>query len=126
MSAERRQQLQTDKERAERQAQMEAERNDFETARRLQMEEERISRQQAELLRTADRGFECPICMDLFSVGAKSQADPCGHALCRKCMVSAIKAELESRRWPIQCPLCRVTPPENGEHGGKRTFLCIS
>jgi Ring finger domain len=107
-------------------AQTEAERRDFETARQLQMEDERLIRQQEELMRTADLGFECPVCMEMFETGAKSQTDPCGHTLCRECMVSAIKAELDLRRWPILCPICRVTPPENGEPGGKCAPSCIS
>jgi hypothetical protein len=132
-SAERRQeqQVETEKQqaesmRAQRRAQTEAERNDFETARRLQMEEQRVFMQQQELLRTADKGFECMICFETWSVGMISNIDPCQHGVCRNCVVSAIKAELDSRRWPILCPICRATPPESGEPGGKHVAFSPS
>ena len=118
-AAERKEKLQAEKERAQRQAQMESERNDFDIALQLYMEEQRALAEQAQLLAAADAGFDCPICMETWSIGMQSKIDSCGHAICRTCMVSAVKAVLESRRWPVTCPLCVSSPPENGEPGGK-------
>lgn len=116
-SAERKQKLLAEKEQAQRREQEEAERNDFEMARRLQMEDERLQKQQSALLHTVDRGFECPICIEHWSVGMISQNDACGHAVCRNCMIGNVKVELEQMRWPVICPVCRANPTETGEPG---------
>jgi len=46
--------------------------------------------------------------MDMWSLGNVAKVDECGHEICRDCMKNHIKAELDHKRWPILCPLCRA------------------
>jgi hypothetical protein len=94
---------------------LESERDDFEHARQLQMEEDRKALEELKALQGYDAGFECKICMDMWSLGNVAKVDECGHEICRDCMKSHIKAELDHKRWPILCSLCRA---ENRESPG--------
>lgn len=109
----------------ERQAKIEAEQRSWEFAIRLQMEEEKLLTQQSELMRTADAGFNCQICIEDWSVGMMSRIESCGHAICRDCMTGHIKSELDERRWPVLCSLCRAEPSKNTEPGGKYSITIL-
>jgi len=86
------------------------------------MEEDRKALEELKAMQGYDAGFECKICMDVWSLGNVAKVDECGHEICRDCMKSHIKAELDHKRWPILCSLCRA---DNREHPGGEydTFL---
>lgn len=91
------------------------ERDDFEHARRLQLEEERI-RAQYEQLRAAYEIFHCEICQEDCSIDHVSRGS-CAHPICRQDMRNYINSEVERAVWPILCPLCKMNPPESGDLG---------
>lgn len=87
---------------------LETERDDFERARQLQMEEDRKALEHARAMQGSDEGFKCEICMEFWSLGMVAHVDDCEHTICRDCMKGNIKAELDLKRWPIMCPMCRA------------------
>ncbi|PVF97825.1 hypothetical protein CPB86DRAFT_854687 [Serendipita vermifera] len=95
-------------------AHLDSERNDFEKVRQKQMESEREHLQASRL---KDKPFECAICTDKYTEDEISRVDACGHNLCRKCMRDYIAAEIDQRRWPVICPLCRAQPQHSLAHG---------
>lgn len=95
-----------------------SERDDFERARQLQMEEDRKALEELRAMQGHDTGFECKICLDMWSLGNVAKVDECEHEICRGCMKSHIEAELDHKRWPILCPLCKAENQKSpgGEH----------
>jgi hypothetical protein len=96
-------------------AHLDSERNDFEKVRQKQMKSERELLQAS---RPKDKPFECPICSDKCTNEDISRVDTCGHGICRACMRNYVTAEIEKRRWPIICPLCRAQPQRSLAPGG--------
>ncbi|KAG8758841.1 hypothetical protein FRC14_007259 [Serendipita sp. 396] len=92
------------------------EREDFERARQLQMEEERAV-MHLQQLRAAHPTFECGICMDDQSMEDVAKNDACGHNICRQCMCRHVISELDRSVWPIICPMCKADPQRDGEPG---------
>jgi len=116
--AETRRRLQAEQKLAQQKKRMEDVERDFEMACQVFMEDQQLLAQEAKLKRAMDEGFECIICTETWSVGMVSKVDRCAHPVCRECMVATVRAELDARRWPILCPLCRANPPTTGEPGG--------
>ncbi|KAG8833574.1 hypothetical protein FRC17_010398 [Serendipita sp. 399] len=70
------------------------EREDFERARQLQMEEERAV-MHLQQLRAAHPSFECGICMEEQSMENVAKNEACGHNICRQCVIGP-------RQWTAQ------------------------
>lgn len=100
------------------------ERDDFEQARQLQMEEDRKALEHVRAMQGSDEGFKCEICMEFWSLGMVAHVDDCEHMICRDCMKGHIRAELDMKRWPITCPICRAE--KRSEPGGAYRLLIRS
>ena len=75
--------------------------------------------QRAEPTKSAQRLFECSICMDEMPLGSIARIDSCGHTFCRECLRGHITARLDERRFPILCPTCTANKSKGkGETGG--------
>ncbi|KIM31026.1 hypothetical protein M408DRAFT_65506 [Serendipita vermifera MAFF 305830] len=109
---------------ARQQAKREIELRDLQLAAELQREEESIVVQHARLLDMEDTGFNCDICSEHWSIGMMSKVDSCGHAICRECMVGYVKSQLDERRWPVVCPLCRAESTKGAKHGEITREVC--
>jgi hypothetical protein len=55
-----------------------------------------------------DEGFECPMCLEDWSIQNVVELGQCGHRQCRACVRRLINAELELNHWPIVCSLCKI------------------
>ncbi len=92
-------------------------------ARRLQNEfdneDHALSAERIKLSQTAQRVFECGICMEEMPEDSVARPDPCGHAFCRDCMRGYVSSRLEEHRFPILCPTCTAGKGKNkGITGG--------
>ena len=91
-------------------------------AMRLQNEfdkEDRVlSAQRAELTKSAQRLFECGICMEEMPDDSVARPDPCGHAFCRECLRGHVTARLNEHRFPILCPTCTASKGKGKEAAG--------
>jgi len=68
---------------------------------------------------SAQRLFECCICMEEIPVDSITRIDSCGHTFCRECLRGHITARLEERRFPILCPTCTANKSKSrGKVGG--------
>ncbi|KAG6812733.1 hypothetical protein H0H92_000950 [Tricholoma furcatifolium] len=50
--------------------------------------------------------LDCGVCMDSFAENLVIRISGCQHVFCNDCMKGAVQADLEARRFPIQCPTC--------------------
>jgi hypothetical protein len=91
-------------------------------AMRLQNEYDKenraISAERAELAKTAQRWFECGICMENTPYDSIARPDPCGHAFCRECLRGHVIACLNEHRFPILCPTCAAGKGKGKEAAG--------
>ena len=91
-------------------------------AMRLQNEfdkEDRVlSAQRAELTKSAQRLFECGVCMEEMPEDSIARPDPCGHAFCRECLRGHVTARLNEHRFPILCPTCTASKGKGKEAAG--------
>jgi len=79
-------------------------------------EDRALSAQRAELAESAQRLFECGICMEKKLYDSIARPDPCGHDFCRDCLRGHVTARIDERRFPILCPTCTA-----GKDKGKET-----
>jgi len=80
--------------------------------------------ERAELEATAQRVFDCGVCMDTLPEDSMARIEPCGHPFCRDCVRGHITSQIESRRFPISCPTCTAEPGNNLELIGSRRRYC--
>jgi hypothetical protein len=69
-------------------------------------EDRALSAQRAQLAKSAQRLFECGICMEEMPDDSIARPDPCKHAFCRECLRGHVAARLDEHRYPILCPTC--------------------
>ena len=69
-------------------------------------EDRALTTQRAELARSAQRLFECGICLEEMPEDSIARPDPCGHTFCRECLRGHVTARLNEHRFPILCPTC--------------------
>ena len=69
-------------------------------------EDRALSAQRAQLAKSAQRLFECGICMEEMPDDSIARPDSCGHAFCRECLHRHVTARLDEHRFPILCPTC--------------------
>ena len=69
-------------------------------------EDRALSAQRTELAKSAQRLFECGICMEEMPDDSIARPDPCGHTFCRECLRGHVTARLNEHRFPILCPTC--------------------
>jgi Ring finger domain len=74
--------------------------------REFDAEDRALTAQRTELSKSAQRLFECGICMDEMPEDSIARPDSCGHSFCRECLRGHVSARLEERRFPILCPTC--------------------
>jgi Ring finger domain len=92
-------------------------------------EDRALSAQRAELAKSAQRLFECGICMEEMPHDSIARPDPCGHAFCRECLRGHVAARLNERRFPILCPTCTASNGRGNKATGgtrcERTVILI-
>ena len=81
-------------------------------------EDRAISAQRAELAKSAQRSFECGICMEEMPHDSIARPEPCGHAFCRECLRGHVTARINEHRFPILCPICTVGKGKGKEAAG--------
>jgi Ring finger domain len=81
-------------------------------------EDRALSAQRADLTKSAQRLFECGICMEEMPDDSIARPDPCGHAFCRECLRGHITSRLNEHRFPILCPTCTVGKGKGKEAAG--------
>jgi len=59
-----------------------------------------------ELVKNAQRLFECGVCMEKQPEDYVALLHPCGHKFCRDCIRNYVGAKLEEHCFPIFCPVC--------------------
>ena len=69
-------------------------------------EDRALSAQRAELTKSAQRLFECGICLDKMPIDSIARLDPCGHTFCRECLRGHVSARIDEHRFPVLCPSC--------------------
>jgi hypothetical protein len=69
-------------------------------------EDRALSTQRTQLAKSAQRLFECGICMEEMPDDSIARPDPCRHAFCRECLRGHVTARLDEHRYPILCPTC--------------------
>jgi hypothetical protein len=69
-------------------------------------EDRALSAQRAELAKSAQRLFECGICLEEMPDDSIARPDPCGHTFCRECLRGHVSARLNEHRFPVLCPSC--------------------
>jgi hypothetical protein len=78
-----------------------------------------LSAQRTELAKSAQRLFECGVCMEEMPYDSVARPDPCGHTFCRECLRGHVAARLDERKFPILCPTCTVNKGKGkGVDGG--------
>jgi rubrerythrin len=104
----------------ERQRAEEARQADAETAallaRQFEEEDARIQREHSELMSSAQKTFECSICMDEHVEEDLAAVDMCGHKFGRECLKDFIASKVDQRSYPIVCPICIA---EQNRDGGR-------
>jgi hypothetical protein len=81
-------------------------------------EDRAISAQHTETAKSAQRWFECGICMEEMPYDSITRPDPCGHAFCRECLRGHITARIDEHRFPILCPTCTAGKGKGKEAAG--------
>jgi hypothetical protein len=81
-------------------------------------EDRAISAQHTETAKSAQRWFECGICMEEMPYDSIARPDPCGHAFCRECLRGHITARIDEHRFPILCPTCTAGKGKGKEAAG--------
>jgi hypothetical protein len=81
-------------------------------------EDRSLSAQRAELAKSAQRLFECGICMEDMPDDSIARPDPCGHTFCRECLRRHVTARLDEHRFPILCPTCTASKGKGKEAAG--------
>jgi len=81
-------------------------------------EDRALSAQHAELIKSAQRLFECGICMEEMPDDSIARPDPCGHTFCRECLRGHVTARLDEHRFPILCPTCTAGKGKGKEAAG--------
>lgn len=87
-------------------------------ARQLEAEELEATRA-LEDLKQANKSFECPVCVEEYHESFLAKAERCDHVVCRECMLSHVKSQIEEMHWPIFCPMC---PSSEDKRGGEWLF----
>ena len=72
----------------------------------------------AHVATTAQRFFECGICMEEMPDDSIARPDPCGHDFCRDCLRGHVTARIDEHRFPILCPTCTAGSKGKGKAAG--------
>jgi len=93
----------------------------------LQFDEENrlLLAERAELAATAQRVFDCGVCMDTLPQESIARFEPCGHPFCRDCVRGFVASQIESRRFPVLCPTCTAEPGNNSESIGSEVLRYV-
>jgi len=86
-------------------------------------EDRALSVQRTQLAKSAQRVFECSICMEEMPMDSIARIDSCGHTFCRECLRGHISARIDEHRFPVLCPTCTAN---NGNEKGKAGGTCRS
>ena len=90
-------------------------------------EDRALSAQRTELAKSAQRLFECGICLEEMPDDSIARPDPCGHTFCRECLRGHVAARINEHRFPVLCPSCTANKDkEKGEAGTCRERMVIS
>ena len=82
-------------------------------------EDRALSVQRTQLSRSAQRLFECSICMEEMPVDSIARIDSCGHTFCRECLRGHVSARIDEHRFPVLCPTCTANKGKGkGKAGG--------
>ena len=91
-------------------------------AMRLQHEFDRedraLSAQRTELAKSAQRLFECGICLEEMPDDSIARPEPCGHTFCRECLRGHVAARINEHRFPVICPSCTANKGKGKEAAG--------
>ena len=87
--------------------------------REFDAEHRALSAQRTDLAKSAQRLFECSICMEEMPVDSIARVDTCEHTFCRECLRGHVAARLDEHRFPILCPTCTANKGKGkGKTGG--------
>jgi Ring finger domain len=82
-------------------------------------EDHALTAQRTELANSAQRLFECGVCLEEMPYDSVASPDPCGHTFCRECLRGYVTARLDERKFPILCPTCTANKGKGkGVDGG--------
>ena len=81
--------------------------------RQFDEEDHLLAAERAELAATAERVFDCGVCLDTLPEESIARMEPCGHSFCRECVRGLIVSQIKSRRFPVLCPTCTAEPRNN-------------
>ena len=81
-------------------------------------EDRALAAQRAELAKSAQRLFECGICLEKMPVDSVARLDPCEHTFCRECLRRHVSARIDEHRFPVLCPSCTADKGKGKEAVG--------
>ncbi|EPQ59027.1 hypothetical protein GLOTRDRAFT_33666, partial [Gloeophyllum trabeum ATCC 11539] len=70
------------------------------------LEDSVLHDQMLELQATAQRTFDCVICLEKLPEDYIAPLDSCAHRFCTECLRSYVQSKLQEGRFPIFCPVC--------------------
>ncbi len=95
--------------------------------REFDEEDRALSTQRTELSKSAQRLFECSICMEEMPMDSIARIDSCGHTFCRGCLRGHVAARIDEHRYPVLCPTCTANKSKGkGKPGGTCRLLVPS
>ncbi|KAN0094327.1 hypothetical protein V8E55_002614 [Tylopilus felleus] len=69
-------------------------------------ENELLLKQKGELVQTAQRQYDCGVCLDDFPEDDAVYIEACGHEICRDCARGHVCSKIGEHRFPVLCPVC--------------------
>ena len=92
---------------------------------RFDEEDRMLAAERAQLAAAAQLVFDCGVCMNMVPEESIARIDSCGHSFCRDCIRSLVVSHIESRRFPVLCPTCKMERTTGAqETGSKPNRVC--
>ncbi|KZT29351.1 hypothetical protein NEOLEDRAFT_1128071 [Neolentinus lepideus HHB14362 ss-1] len=79
------------------------------------MEDMRLRGQMEKLKETAQRTFDCMICLETIPEDYIAPLNSCKHFICTGCLRTYVHSKLQEGRFPIFCPVCMTQKDPEGE-----------
>ncbi|KAG8895669.1 hypothetical protein FRB99_000391, partial [Tulasnella sp. 403] len=78
--------------------------------RQFDAEDNVIRQEHFSLYATAQKQFDCKICLDKHPLDSLAVLEGCDHEFCRECLKNYVSTSLKEMKFPIPCPVCTTDP----------------
>lgn len=86
-------------------------------------ENELLLKQKGELVQTAQRQYDCGVCLDDFPEDDAVYIEACGHEICRDCARGHVCSKIGEHRFPVLCPVCMAD--HKNQNPGSESRHCL-